>query len=850
MKKILFLSIFQFLVTHLLQAQQLEWIHPQPGGFTILEINFTSDQQGYAFNANGDLFETTNQGASWQLKQHFPDKTIFRRSGKNGLIAGGSGDIYVSQNYGEDWEKISFITNQQIAYADIVNDSTFYLASNQNLLYRTTDRGKSWTALDCKGNIQSLEFITVDTGWVGLSNTNILYTTDRGQTWTPQATSYFAPSNVTYINFTSSGIGYAFRHFSDLLRTVDYGKNWIASNFDDEIFDIYFINDSIGFACTEYGLLYKTTDHGISWNQISKEKAHIYGNDFKTVYFLNEQIGFVAGNRGRLLKTIDGGENWTAYSEPYYTLNDLSFATDNIFYTASGQHLYKSNNGGVNWEKIPMDLEPTYGSQTTIRNIHFFDEKNGLVVADDDSRIYKTSDGGLTWDKNPLLEIGGENVMGLQFFSDSVGYLFNGWFQSTNVVRTEDGGKTWTKIWPPYGSEIPFQQIHFVNQQTGHAIRERALYKTTTGGSSWQLVLEEDHNYLNSFDFVNDSVGFITGINNLLKKTSDGGKTWQKIRLPYYEHLTAIKLLNEDIGLMCSEDGSLYFTYDGGLTWDLIAKDKYLFNKIKLGPGNLFYLFGENGQLASFNPRGVRIKYPNSTYTDSCSLELKAELAALFTTATDIHFEIDVDGITYSIPALATTGNHQKLLLSGKVNAPIQPSTTYQWRLRYTTDGAITYGAYQTLTTPRRLSAPVISQADGLLHSSATTGNQWFLNGILLPGATGNTFKPEQNGEYQVQQTIGNCVSTISYGFNYMHPTKDKIHAFPNPVVDILTIRSMVGNVMDVQLLNSSGTLLFNQSTIQNSMQIDMSGYLSGSYFIRVYFPVTGISASKLIYKK
>jgi photosystem II stability/assembly factor-like uncharacterized protein len=926
MKNSLFLVFFALLFSNSTQAQQLEWIHPQPGGFPILEINFTSEQHGYAFNANGDLFETNNQGASWELKQHFPGKGTFQLSGKTGLIAGGSGDVYVSQNYGRDWEKIIFSANAAIEYSDLVNDSTFYLASSRNFIYRTTDSGKSWTTLNCKGNIRSVEFISVDTGWVGLSNTNILFTTDGGQTWTPQATSNVIPSNVPYMHFTN-GTGYAFREHYYLLRTVDYGTTWVATDFHDEIFDMYFINEETGYACTEYGLIYKSTDSGISWQIISIDKARILNNDFKTIYFLNEEVGFAAGNRGRIFKTMDGGESWSAYSEPYYTLSDLSFATDSIFYTASGQTLYKSTNRGKNWTKIPLELYLPYANKTSIRNLHFFDEKNGMVVTDDDARIYSTSDGGITWEANPLTEVGGNYVFGLQFLSDSLGYLFPASDWATRVVRTEDGGKTWTKIWPPDGTGLSLRDIYFVNKEIGYGLRYNALYKTTTGGSSWEPVLEEEYGSLNGFDFVNDSVGFITGINTLLKKTKDGGKTWQQITLPFYDHLTAIKFLTEDIGIMHAEYGSLYFTYDGGLTWEQIARDKYHFTKIKIGPGNIFYLFGENGQLATFNPGGIRISSLNSNLNDRCILDVQAELHAILSTASDIQFEMELNGIHYSGPASLTEVSNQKTLLSGKIEAPFQPDSTYQWRLRYTSNGVIHYSAYQTLITPSRPSAPQIqqpvetsicegdsslvrtigedklywllneqpmgplpskeiwlkeagtyqlyamnncfssdtisiqlttkvkpqipeiSELNGTLFSSATTGNQWYLNGTLLPGATGNTLKPDQNGIYQVREIAGNCASNLSEEFRFDLLTASKINSYPNPVTNQLNIRSTVGGPLQVQLLNATGTVLFNQSTTGTSMQIDMSGYLSGNYFIRVYFPTTGETVTKMIYK-
>ena len=51
------------------------------------------------------------------------------------------------------------------------------------------------------------------------------------------------------------------------------------------------------------------------------------------------------------------------------------------------------------------------------------------------------------------------------------------------------------------------------------------------------------------------------------------------------------------------------------------------------------------------------------------------------------------------------------------------------------------------------------------LTSSSTTGNQWFLNGTAISGATSQTYSPTtaaQSGTYQVQVTNGTCISLFS----------------------------------------------------------------------------------------
>jgi hypothetical protein len=69
---------------------------------------------------------------------------------------------------------------------------------------------------------------------------------------------------------------------------------------------------------------------------------------------------------------------------------------------------------------------------------------------------------------------------------------------------------------------------------------------------------------------------------------------------------------------------------------------------------------------------------------------------------------------------------------------------------------------YMTISfTPEK---PTITEIDFTLNSSATDGNQWFLDGDSIVGATSQSFVPLSNGTYTVTVTQGNCISESSEG--------------------------------------------------------------------------------------
>jgi|GEM_PF-432355 hypothetical protein len=75
------------------------------------------------------------------------------------------------------------------------------------------------------------------------------------------------------------------------------------------------------------------------------------------------------------------------------------------------------------------------------------------------------------------------------------------------------------------------------------------------------------------------------------------------------------------------------------------------------------------------------------------------------------------------------------------------------------------------------------------LTSDATTGNQWFLNGSAIGGATSVTYKPTSAGSYTVISTIEGCSSLPSNSqaliiTGDISSAKTDFALFPNPVVD------------------------------------------------------------------
>lgn len=139
---------------------------------------------------------------------------------------------------------------------------------------------------------------------------------------------------------------------------------------------------------------------------------------------------------------------------------------------------------------------------------------------------------------------------------------------------------------------------------------------------------------------------------------------------------------------------------------------------------------------------------------------------------------------------------------------------------------------------------PQIVMEGNILVSSAKENNQWYIDGLLIEGASDNIFEVVESGSYSVSvENSAGCRSdsesvvmtiTAVFGDNF---DDNVLSIFPNPVGnEQLTISAnQLSAYKTIQLYNSKGLLMLTkQIEIKNTVQIDMSGFSKGIYFIHL----------------
>jgi photosystem II stability/assembly factor-like uncharacterized protein len=825
------------------------------GGYTkassspLYDVCFVSPSKGFAVGEFGKLLKTEDGGETWQDVRHCTSGTytnIQFSSALVGYASGAWGSIMKTTDGGENWQALPAPTS---SYASgrlfFLNDTVGFLAKEG--VYKTTDGGHTWTTLyNSWDDFSDVFFINDMTGFISGRFNTLLKTTDGGKTWTAIDLAFLGFNKaVRRVSFIDANIGFIGGD-GFIAKTTDSGKTWKRvepSNAYPYVNDIYFLDSSTGYVTSGFngGGIYKTTDAGETWESVSLSgtpfSIHFNGN---TGCMVGEIDAGSATSFGRLLSiTKDGGKSWKAISNAEYdSYSDGSFVTEKVGYLAHWPSSYTNNNnyfktvdGGENWLEHSTNIEGDYPF------IKFFNEQKGVMIGE---AVLRTEDGGKTWTKFPH-EMGYYNqIRGIEFVSENTWFI--GTYSDGFIYRTTDGGKSLVKIsqipGPLISMDFASAQIGFVGTLFGK------IYRTTDGGITWKVVYDdyngENYTGIFSIHFVNNQIGYAAGTKGAILKTEDGGSTWQYLQGEFvgfsqrqYVDFRKITFFDEHTGYIASYNpglSNLYKTTDGGKTWfGVNTFDNGSFWFIHFFDRNNVLIAGGEGLIVKLENETTPCK-PNFFTGEIKEVCLNKQYNYSVANYNNMSYEWSVSGgeITHSDRNTIVVQWNQVGKQQLSVNSADDCGTS----------GVITFEV-QVNDLPEK---PTIArQNDSTLISSSSTGNQWLLDGQLIAGANKQVLTYTKTGTYSVQVSTA-CGRALSDTINVdlilsvEETLGEKIQVFPNPADSYVRVESdRIKAIDSIEIMDIRGKHVYSTSIASSAYTIPTNSLSSGIYFIKIH---------------
>ena len=313
-----------------------------------------------------------------------------------------------------------------------------------------------------------------------------------------------------------------------------------------------------------------------------EEKNIMTNSTLTSVDFLDDEIGYVVGGN-KIFKTENGGDNW----ETSFSANDMVFFEDIFIINedkiiavgkdigSNQSTISKTVDGGNNWEII------SFSNSAFLKSV-YFPSTNVGYCSGGIGTILKSTDSGDTWQE---LNSGiGINLQSIFFVNDLVGIAVGGTPGSAIILKTQDGGNNWDTINSPTNNNL--QSAFFINEDTGYVVGWNGeIIKTVNCGDSWinqtSVAMSGNLEVL----FTDNNTGYIVGgqsNESLIQKTINGGELWEDISPEVTEGLLSIFFPFLNVGYAVGSNGTVVKTESGGVITS--ANNSLLENNIRVYP--------------------------------------------------------------------------------------------------------------------------------------------------------------------------------------------------------------------------------------------------------------------------
>ena len=470
------------------------------------------------------------------------------------------------------------------------NDNHLYISTAVGGVFKSTDKGSSWTPIfdnigkPSIGNIEiapsNAQRIYVGTGEANGSATSgaffgdgVYKSDDAGSTWSHiglEDSQHIGkivvdPTNEDRVFVAATGVLYGKNEERGLYRTTNAGNTWDK---------VLYVTDSTAVIDVAINPVNTNILFAATWERIRYPWVRDYGGETSGVY-----------------RSLDGGDSWTklanglpvsdtetgriglAISQSDPSVVYASYTTNSITNTFDG--LYKSTDNGDNWSLVALDeigdVNSSFGWYFGNIRINPTDPNDVFVLG---QKLYRTTNGGADWNQDYYMHVDHHSM---EFSKNDTNFIIAG--NDGGVYLSENGGATWQHlenlpITQFYNIEVDYQQP---NRMFGGAQDNNTLRTITGSNDDWHTILGGDGFQVNVDKNNTNNVYAEYQLGNLYRST-DGGDNmfWAKDGIDESDRTnwnTPVEISPFNTDVLYFGSSRLYKSTNKAVNWNVISED-------------------------------------------------------------------------------------------------------------------------------------------------------------------------------------------------------------------------------------------------------------------------------------
>jgi photosystem II stability/assembly factor-like uncharacterized protein len=303
--------------------------------------------------------------------------------------------VLLHQTVSSQWVQQVSGTTQNLLALQVTSATRIYAAGNTGTFLKTTNGGTNWAGVTVPSTISFLcmQFLDSNLGYIGGDGGGVFRTTNAGVNWLSVSVSPTTAAALT-IFFTSASTGYLAGITGFIRKTTNSGAAWttIISGTTEDINAIVFFDANTGWfgsgtlTSTSGNVIRKTTNAGVTWTTQLNATTHI-----TSLAMINDLTGY-AGSTSQVYRTTNGGTNWNQLNPGNIgVVNSIvNGASPSIAYICcSGGRIFRTNSAGTTWDELAS------GTTNSLKKIDLVPNGNSLGwVAGNGGIILKTTNSG------------------------------------------------------------------------------------------------------------------------------------------------------------------------------------------------------------------------------------------------------------------------------------------------------------------------------------------------------------------------------------------------------------------------------------------------------------------------